>query len=260
MNNKSSILLFLAFLLVGLGTGAQCNGTPEPPVLPISPIELPMTNEELEQEVEWLRQREIVRNIHDFEDTEKIRALEEMVSTLEERVSILESNNVEAQRDGEVRVAEVTEFYAVDIHWDDPAVPEGHAEVHCLNLPEAYLQVEWKVTDTNGLMVASGSEPVDLPPPTELGTGKAAGPVLIQADLPQGEYTVWHRLRWVLVDAECTDAIGQPITEITPGVFVPAAGETTYQDAEGYWYTVERSVPPQPIPIYLPLITKDDFE
>lgn len=204
MNNKSSILLFLMCLCVGLVTGAQCKGTPEPPISPISPVE------------------------------------------------VLPAADVTAKV--------VVDLYTLDVHWDDPTVQEGYAEVYCLDLPQANLQIEWKATDTDGLMVASGSEIVDLEPPTEPGTGIAAGPILIQAELEEGDYTVWHRLRWVLVDAECLDAMGLPITEITPGVFVPAEGETTYQDEEGYWYTVERSVPPQPIPVYLPLITKDDFE
>lgn len=155
-----------------------------------------------------------------------------------------------------VKPAVLTAFYALDVHWDDPTVSEGYATVHCLNLPEAHLQIEWKVTDNTGLMVASGSEPVDFEPPTEPGTGIAAGPIAIQADLEPGEYTVWHRLRWILVDAECIDAVGEPITEITPGVFVPAEGDATHQDAEGYWYTVERNVPPEPTIIYLPLISK----
>ncbi|NIS50349.1 MAG: hypothetical protein GWN94_04395 [Phycisphaerae bacterium] len=207
MNNKSSILLFLAFLLVGLGTGAQCNGTPEPPVSPISPVE--------------------VLPVEDIE----------VMTT-------------------------VIDLYELNIHWDDPNVTEGYTEVYCLNLPAAELFVEWKVTTNNppGLMIASGAELVDIEPPTEIGTGIAAGPILIQAELEGGQdVTLWHRIRWNLANSECIDAGGNIIVEITPGVFVPLQGET-YQDAEGYWYTVERYVPQEHIPVYLPLITKDDFE
>ena len=191
-----TILIIVALFLLCVGIGAQCNGIPEPPPSPISPV---------------------------------------AILPVEPQV--------------------VTGLFELDVHWDDPTVLKGYAEVHCLDLPQAHLQVEWKViNNVTGLMVASGSEPVPFDPPNAPGTGMAAGPVPIQADLPPGDYTLWHRLRWVLVDAECVDSEGQPIHEIVPGIFVPAEGETTRQDAEGYWETVERSIPPEPV--YLPLITK----
>ena len=157
----------------------------------------------------------------------------------------------------DVGPTEEVEYFAVNVHWGDPTVPEGFATVYCLNLPATYLEMGWKITGSDGFLLVSGAELVDLEPPTEIGTGIAAGPVPIRADI-QGpaQVRVWVRLRWVLVDAECVDDQGQPITEIVPGVYVPALGEVTWQDAEGYWFAAERSIPAEPIDVYLPVIMK----